>query len=90
MKTWTPSFGAALFASAIVLALAIVFASFNPAISQQRGAGFMMAAGGNDYGWRINTVTGAASYCIRRSNSSDPEYLGNNPPVCSAWTPAAE
>jgi len=86
MKQWPT----ALFASAIIIALAIVFSAVSPAISQQRGAGFMMAAGGNDYGWRINTVTGAASYCIRRSNSSDPVYLAANPPLCSAWTPAVE
>lgn len=80
----------ALFASAIVIASAIVFAAYSPAISQQRGAGFMMAAGGIDVAWRVNTVTGAASYCVRRSNSLDPVYLSQTPPVCSAFSAPVE
>ncbi|HEY8963317.1 MAG TPA: hypothetical protein VIN59_02515 [Alphaproteobacteria bacterium] len=86
MKSWPT----ALFASAIVIAMAIVFAAYSPAISQQRGAGFMMAAGTSDIAWKVNTVTGASSFCIRRNNSVDPEYIANNPPVCSAWSPPAE
>ncbi|NBX67280.1 MAG: hypothetical protein EBQ96_09835 [Proteobacteria bacterium] len=86
MKSW-PS---ALFASALVLAIAIVFASFNTAESQSRGAGFMMASGAAAFGWRINTSTGAVSYCLRRSDSTDPGYLAENPPVCSGWTKAVE
>ena len=86
MKSWPT----ALFASAIVLASAIVFASVNTAQSQARGAGFMMAAGTAGTAWKVNTVTGASSYCIIRSNSSDPEFMASNPPICSAWSPAAE
>lgn len=86
MKSWPT----ALFASAFVIALAIVFASVSPATSQQRGAGFMMAAGTADIAWKVNTVTGATSYCIRRNNSSDPQYVAANPPVCSAWSPPVE
>lgn len=77
---------ALFFASAVILAAAVVFASFNRAESQQRGAGFMMAAGTAAYGWRINTVTGSVSYCVRRSDSVDPAYIADNPPVCSAWS----
>jgi len=80
----------ALFASALVIASAIVFAAMSPAVSQQRGAGFMMASGTASYGWRINTVTGAVSYCLRRSDSSDPQYIATTPPVCSGWTAASE
>lgn len=86
MKSWPT----ALFASALVLALAIVFASFNSAESQGRGAGFMMAAGSTGYGWRVNTTTGAVSYCVRRSDSIDPVYLERTPPICSAFTPPVE
>ncbi len=86
MKSW-PS---AVFASALVLAAAIVFATFNTAESQGRVAGFMMASGSPSHAWRVNTSTGAVSYCLRRSDSIDPGYIANNPPVCSAWTPPAE
>ncbi|MBU6235148.1 MAG: hypothetical protein KGQ41_04830 [Alphaproteobacteria bacterium] len=82
MKSWP----AALFASAVVLAAAIVFASFNTAQSQARGAGFMMASGAPSHAWRVNTSTGAVSYCIRKSDSPDPKYMASNPPICSAWT----
>lgn len=74
---------------ALVMTAAIVFVSVRPAISQQRGAGFMMASGSAAYAWRINTVTGSVSYCVRRSDSLDPAYIAENPPVCSAWTPPA-
>ena len=76
----------ALFASPFVVAGAIVFSATAPAVSQQRGAGFMMASGAAAYGWRINTVTGAVSYCVRRSDSTDPGYLAETAPVCSKWT----
>ncbi|HEY1021473.1 MAG TPA: hypothetical protein VGE06_04140 [Flavisolibacter sp.] len=86
MKSWPT----ALFASAVIIAGAIVFAATSPAISQQRGAGFMMAASGANFAWRVNTVTGAVSYCARRSDSTDPSYLANNAPVCSAFTAPAQ
>lgn len=86
MKSWPTAF----FASAVILAAAIVFASFNTAESQGRGAGFMMASGSAAYGWRINTTTGAVSYCVRRSDSTDPAYLADNPPACSSFTKAVE
>ncbi|MCB1537645.1 MAG: hypothetical protein H6865_07255 [Rhodospirillales bacterium] len=80
----------ALFASTLVTACAIVFAALSPAVSQSRGAGFMMASGSAAYAWRVNTTTGAVSYCVRRSDSSDPTYILNNPPVCSGWTPPVQ
>jgi hypothetical protein len=86
MKQWPT----ALFASALVIAVAIVFAAATPAVSQQRGAGFMMASGSNAYAWRVNTVTGSVSYCVRRSDSIDPAYIAANPPSCSGWTPAVQ
>jgi len=79
----------ALVVSAALIAGAVVFAGA-PAISQQRGAGFMMASGSSAYAWRVNTVTGAVSYCVRRSDSSDPAYIENNPPVCSGWSPPVQ
>lgn len=86
MKAWPT----ALVVSAMLIAAAIVFAAASPAISQQRGAGFMMASGSAAYAWRVNTVTGAVSYCVRRSDSSDPAYIASNPPVCSGWSPAVQ
>lgn len=86
MKSWPT----ALVASAVIIAAAIVFAVAQPAISQQRGAGLMMASASASYGWRINTVTGAVSYCVRRSDSTDPAYLIENPPICSGWSPAVQ
>lgn len=86
MKSWPT----ALFASALVIALAIVFASFNSAESQGRGAAFMMAAGTASHAWRINTTTGAVSYCIRRSDTPDPNFLAKNAPVCSLFTDPVE
>jgi hypothetical protein len=86
MKTWPST----IFASAIILAAAIVFSSLNTAESQQRGAGFMMASGSAAYAWRVNTVSGAVSYCLRRSDSVDPTYIAENPPICSGWSPAVQ
>lgn len=86
MKSWP----AALVVSAVVMAAAIVFAVSSPAVSQQRGAGFMVASDGRSFVWRVNTVTGAVSYCVRRSDSTDPAYITNNAPACSAWSPASQ
>ncbi len=80
----------ALFASAVVIAAAIVFAAASPAVSQARGAGYMMAAGSSNYAWRVNTTTGSVSYCVRRSDSTDPEYIQRNPPSCSSFSPAVQ
>lgn len=80
----------ALVAAASILAAAIVFAAVSPAISQQRGAGFMMASGSSAYAWRVNTVTGGVSYCVRRSDSTDPAYIAENPPVCSGFSPPVQ
>ncbi len=85
MKKWP----VALFASSLIVAMAILFAANNPAESQARGAGFMMASGSSTYAWRVNTTTGAVSYCVRRSDSIDPAYIAANPPVCSGWTAPA-
>jgi hypothetical protein len=80
----------ALLVSALVIAAVLVFAAITPAISQQRGAGFMVASDGRGFVWRVNTVTGAVSYCVRRADSTDPAYIAANPPSCSAWSPAVE
>jgi len=76
----------ALFFSAVLLACAIVFASLNHADSQARGAGFMLASGGAQYAWRINTTTGAVSYCARRDNTVDPAIVTGRAPYCSPST----
>jgi hypothetical protein len=86
MKTWPST----ILAAAIILATAIVYTGLNTAESQQRGAGFMVASGAASYTWRVNTVTGAVSYCVRRSDSNDPGYIAETPPVCSAWSEAVQ
>ncbi len=80
----------ALFASACVIAVSVLVAAFTPAISQQRGAGFMVASGSSNFAWRVNTVTGAVSYCVRRSDSTDPAYIQDNPPACSGFSPPVQ
>lgn len=80
----------ALLVSAVLVTGAIVFAAVSPAVSQQRGAGFMVASDGRSYVWRVNTVTGAVSYCVRRSDSIDPAFIAENPPVCSGWSPPSQ
>lgn len=79
----------AILASTIVLAFAIVVASFSPAESQQRSNGYMIAASGNSgqFIWRVNTVTGSVSYCIRKDNSLDSDFIARRAPYCSASSP---
>lgn len=79
----------ALVISSIILATAFVFASFSPADSQGRGSSYMIASDGGQFVWRVNVLTGAVSYCVRRDNSSDAEFIANRPPYCSASTPPA-
>ncbi len=80
----------ALVFSATMIASAIVFASLNTAESQSRGAGFMVASAGSQYVWRVNTTTGAVSYCARRDNSVDPAIVSNRSPYCSPNSGPAE
>lgn len=78
----------AIFASSLVLALAIVFAVVNPAESQRSGGGYMVAGDGtSQFVWRVNTVTGSLAYCVRKDNSTDQKFIVRRPPYCSAATP---
>lgn len=72
--------------SSIILAIAIVAASFSPATSQGRGSSYMIAGAGTNgqFIWRVNVATGAVSYCVRRDNSVDEKFIKNRPPFCSA------
>lgn len=82
----------ALFGSAVVLSLAILFAAYSPAESQQgRADGYMIASSGTtgQFVWRVNTTTGAVSYCVRRDNSTDESFIASRPPYCSAGSPPA-
>ena len=76
--------------SSIVLAIAIVTASFSPATSQGRGSSFMLAGDGGQFVWRVNVGTGAVSYCVRRDNSTDENFIERRPPYCSAQSPAVQ
>ena len=70
--------------SSIILAVAFVASTFSPAISQNRGASYMVASSGGTFVWRVNVVTGAVSYCVRRDDSTDKDFTANRPPYCSA------
>ena len=58
------------------IAGAILFTNIDVAQSQSRGAGYMVASNGSQFTWRVNTVTGAVSYCVRRDNSLDRGFIG--------------
>lgn len=75
--------------SSIILAVAFVAASFSPATSQSRGSSYMIAGDGGQFIWRVNVATGAVSYCIRRDNSTDEQFIAKRPPYCSAETQPA-
>ncbi len=79
----------AIFGSAVVLAVAIIIAALSPAESQSRGSGYMAASDGRALVWRINTTTGAVSYCTRRSDSVDPGYVSEQTPACSKFSAPA-
>jgi len=77
--------------SVIILAVAIVTASFSsPATSQGRGSSFMVASDGGQFVWRVNVATGAVSYCVRRDNSTDENFINRRAPYCSAQSPAVQ
>ncbi len=81
----------AIFGGAVILAAAIVIAALSPAESQRRADGFMVASDGRALVWRVNTTTGAVSYCTRRSDSNDPGYVAEQTPTCSRFSaPAVE
>lgn len=80
----------AIFGSALIIALAIVVAAVTPAESQRRADGFMVASDGRAYVWRVNTTTGAISYCTRESDTVSGGFVTSQTPVCSRFSaPAA-
>ena len=76
--------------SSVILACAVIFASLKPAASQAGGSSFMIASDGGQFAWRVNVVTGAVSYCVRRDNSTDERFIAQRPPYCSAQTPPVQ
>ena len=79
-----------LIVMSLILGISIVVASFSPAISQGRPSGYMIAGDGGQFVWRVNTSTGAVSYCVRRDNSVDEKFIAKRPPFCSAQTAPAQ
>lgn len=77
--SWPKAF---LFA-VIVCACAFIFASQSALYSQSSSGGFMIAGDGQQFVWRVNTESGAVSYCVRRDNSVDPGLLDRRAPYCS-------
>ncbi len=83
MMSWPQAF----FYSVCVLAVAIVVGSLSPVMAQQAArGGYMVASDGRSFVWRVNTVTGAVSYCVRRSDSLDAAAITKQSPFCSAQT----
>lgn len=79
----------AILFSAIILAAALIFAALTPLSSQMApGGAYMIAGNSGQFVWRLNTQTGAVSYCVRRDNSLDPGLLERRAPYCSAPSPA--
>jgi hypothetical protein len=80
-----------LFVVAFVAALAALFLSsvFNQAQSQDTGkrGPFMISAGFDRMVvWRVDQATGAVSYCMRDSVSTDRRYIATHGAFCSAWS----
>lgn len=84
------SWGKVTIFSVAMICLTIIASSFAPAISQQRQSGYMIASDGDSFVWRVNTFTGAVSYCARRDDSKDPALLARRAPYCSKPSPAIE
>ncbi len=79
----------AFFYSVCVLAVAIIVGSLSPVIAQQaRSGGYMVASDGKAFVWRVNTSTGALSYCARRTDSLDPASM--RAPYCSSQSAGPE
>lgn len=80
-----------LLMTVIATGLAFSFSAFlNKAQSQTtppetRGP-YMLAAGDKLMVWRIDQATGKVSYCMRDTQSSDPQYIKQRRPYCSAWS----
>lgn len=82
------TFPKAIFFAAIIIAASIVFGTLSQVSGQTSNNGYMIAGDGSQFIWRVNTATGAVSYCVRRDNSSDPALIARRPPYCSAESPA--
>ena len=84
MKNW--NWQKTILVSALILGCSIIVASFSPATSQGRGSSYMIASNGSQFVWRVNVATGAVSYCVRRDNSTDENFIAKRAPYCSAQT----
>lgn len=74
----------------IALGLAFAFSVFTVAQSQTAQATprgpYMIAGGDRMMVWRVDQSTGMVSYCLRDSVSSDPKFILQRAPYCSAWS----
>ncbi len=72
----------------ITLGLVLAVSVFTVAQSQNaittRGP-YMIAGGDKMMVWRIDQSTGAISYCMRDSVSTDPKFITQRAPYCSTW-----
>ena len=73
----------------ITLGLVFAFSVFTVARSQTtatpRGP-YMIAGGDKMMVWRVDQSTGMISYCMRDSVSTDPKFITQRAPYCSAWS----
>ena len=76
----------------LVLTLALTITVFTGAQAQSandvvapRGP-FGIASGSQNTVWRIDQSTGAVSFCVRDTVSSDPAVIKSRPAICSPWS----
>ena len=70
--------------SVLILAATIIAVSFKPVEAQSRRAGYMVAtAGTSQFAWRVNTVDGSLTYCIRFDDNITQNIVARRKPYCS-------
>lgn len=77
----------ALFGGLALIAAALLVGQLSPVMGQMAGAGgYAIASDGRAIVWRVNTGTGAVSYCARRADNTDTATLSRQQPSCSQWS----
>lgn len=82
----------ALFGGLALVAAVLLIGQLSPVMGQAGGGGdgYAIASDGRSLVWRVNTRTGAVSYCARRSDNTDAATLARQQPSCSQWSPPAQ
>ena len=77
------SIAQSIFFSTVVMALAIIMASYAPSEAQQRRKGYMVASDGRQFVWRVNTADGSLVFCARLDDSTAEGAVKSRAPYCS-------